>query len=69
MSVLTVLETIQSHIEEFEASIARLEESIADPVNTFSGREYDAAIRHGQKGAVQALRRLRDVIETKGVTS
>ncbi len=48
---------VAKHKAEFEASIARLEDSIADPLNTISGIEYDGRKRAGQKFAVYALAR------------
>lgn len=56
---------IEAHIAKFEASIARLEASIQDPVNTHGGRLHDTAKLHGQRGAVYALRRLADEIAAR----
>ncbi|MHA7132560.1 hypothetical protein [Oerskovia turbata] len=57
-----VARVIEAHVAEFEASIAWLEASIQDPVNTIGGREYDTVKLHGQRGAVYALRRLAEAL-------
>jgi hypothetical protein len=52
------LAIVAKHKTEFEKSIARLDKSITDPINTISGVEYDERKKMGQKFAVFALQRV-----------